>query len=175
VHSELTDGQERLRIRYLSSVEIDEEKRNEKIGKIFQAQLEAQRQREIAAGMTLSGPHRDEVRFFIDKVDAGIYGSRGQQRTVALALKLAEVQLMQKETGEFPVLLLDDVLSELDAHRRRFLLGRLDDGPQQALITTTDLHSLPGGFVGTCQLWRVKAGRLTFGHKCLRDGGGIIG
>ncbi|MGD8736828.1 MAG: DNA replication/repair protein RecF [Anaerolineae bacterium] len=160
VHSELTDGQERLRIRYLSSVEIDEEKRPEKIGKIFQAQLEAQRQREIAAGMTLSGPHRDEIRFFIDKVDAGIYGSRGQQRTVALALKLAEVQLMQQETGEFPVLLLDDVLSELDAHRRRFLLGRLDDGPQQALITTTDLHSLPGGFVGTCQLWRVKAGRL---------------
>ena len=160
VHAELTDGQERLRVRYFSSVELGDQEMPAEISKVFQTQLEAQRQREIAAGMTLSGPHRDEVRFFIHEVDAGIYGSRGQQRTVALALKLAEVQLMQKETGEYPVLLLDDVLSELDANRRRFLLGCLDDGPQQALITTTDLHSLPAGFVGNCQLWQVQMGRL---------------
>jgi DNA replication and repair protein RecF len=94
-------------------------------------------------------------------VDAGVYGSRGQQRTAALALKLAEVDLMRQETGEHPVLLLDDVLSELDAQRRQFLLRYLDDGPQQAVITATDLHALPGSFLKSCQLWRVQMGNLS--------------
>ena len=117
--------------------------------------------------MTLVGPHRDEVRFLIDEVDAGVYGSRGQQRTAALALKLAEVDLMRRETGEHPVLLLDDVLSELDAHRRRFLVHWLasTDGPEQAIITTTDLHTLPEAFLQHCHLWRVQLGRLATGQE----------
>jgi DNA replication and repair protein RecF len=162
VHGELTGGVERLRLRYLPSVEIDGQEGTAAVSATFQTQLEALRRREIAAGMTVLGPHRDELRFSINDVDAGTYGSRGQQRTVALALKLAEVDLMWRETGQFPVVLLDDVLSELDAHRRRCLLHRLasTDGPRQAIITTTDLHTLPEAFLQGCQLWQVQMGRL---------------
>jgi DNA replication and repair protein RecF len=160
VHAELTDGAEQLHLRYVPSVEVEAQQDAAGIGEAFQAQLQELRRREIPAGVTLVGPHRDEVRFLINEVDAGIYGSRGQQRTAALALKLAEVDLMRRETGEYPVLLLDDVLSELDAHRRGFLIQRLGDGPQQAIITTTDLQALPESLLHRCQLWRVQMGRL---------------
>jgi DNA replication and repair protein RecF len=143
-------------------VQIEEQADTDVVKAAFQSQLQALRQREIAAGMTLCGPHRDEVRFQIDGADTGIYGSRGQQRTAALALKLAEVDLMRQATGFRPVLLLDDVLSELDANRRHFLVQWLasPDGPQQAIVTTTDLHSLPQEFLHRCHLWRVHMGRL---------------
>jgi DNA replication and repair protein RecF len=162
VHAELTDGLEHLHLHYEPSLELQPEG---SLREAFQARVKAVRRREVAAGMTLVGPHRDELRFLIDGVDAGVYGSRGQQRTAALALKLAEVELMQRETGEQPVLLLDDVLSELDAHRRRFLLAWLasSDGPEQAIITTTDLHILPETFLQRCRLWRVQQGQLQEG------------
>jgi DNA replication and repair protein RecF len=160
VHGELTDRRERMHLRYLPSVAVKGEWTAKAVAAAFEAQLAGQRRREIAAGMTLAGPHRDEVRFLIDDVDAGVYGSRGQQRTAALALKLAEVDLMRCETGEQPVLLLDDVLSELDAQRRGFLLGYLSDGPQQAVITMTDLGILPEAFLAQCRVWRVAVGRL---------------
>jgi DNA replication and repair protein RecF len=160
VHNELTNRRERLHLRYVPSVAVEGEWTLEAVAAAFQAQLAEQRRQEIAAGMTLTGPHRDEVRFLIDDVDAGVYGSRGQQRTATLALKLAEVDLMRCETGEQPVLLLDDVLSELDAQRRGFLLGYLNDGPQQAVITTTDLGILPEAFLAQCRVWRVEVGRL---------------
>ncbi len=161
VHGEVTDGTEALHLEYVPSVELGTQQGKEEIAASFKDQLLALRHREIPAGMTLVGPHRDDVRFLIDDVDSGVYGSRGQQRTAALALKLAEVELMRQETGEYPILLLDDVLSELDARRRRFLLHHLDDGPQQAIITTTDLHNLPPNFLQRCQLWRVELGRLS--------------
>ena len=161
IHSELTGGAEHLRLRYQPSVEIEGRDGVEAIGRAFGEQLQAQRRREIPAGVTLVGPHRDDVRFVIDDVDASVYGSRGQQRTAALALKLAEVGLMQRETGEYPVLLLDDVLSELDVRRRRFLVQWLGNGPEQAVLTTTDLHALPATFLHRCQTWQVRMGRLT--------------
>jgi DNA replication and repair protein RecF len=162
VHDELTDGLERLHLCYAPSVELHEQTTAEAIGEAFHAQLQALRGRETPAGVTLVGPHRDEFRFLINGMDAGVYGSRGQQRTAALALKLAEVDLMHRETGHQPVLLLDDVLSELDAHRRRFLVQWLasDDGPEQAIVTTTDPHTLPQAFLQSCQLWRVELGQL---------------
>jgi len=167
VHGELTDSAEQLHLRYVPSVEMDgptdglQPQAVEAVRTAFQAQVQALRGREIAAGMTLVGPHRDEVRFLINGMDAGIYGSRGQQRTAALALKLAEVDLMRHETGERPVLLLDDVLSELDEHRRRFLVHTLENGTEQAIVTTTDLHTLPQEFLQRCHLWRVQMGRLS--------------
>jgi DNA replication and repair protein RecF len=160
VHGQLTAGQEQLHLRYEPSLEAGEEAGANVLRQVFLTQLADQRQREIAAGMSLSGPHRDEMRFLIDGVDAGVYGSRGQQRTAALALKLAEVDLMRQETGEHPVLLLDDVLSELDGHRRSFLMRALEEGPQQSVITTTELHALPEAFLQRCQLWRVRLGQL---------------
>jgi DNA replication and repair protein RecF len=161
IHSDLTGGLEKLHLCYEPGVALKEQVSVDSIGAAFGAQLRALRNREIAAGVTLAGPHRDEIRFLIDGIDAGIYGSRGQQRTVALALKLAEVDLMRQETGEHPVLLLDDVLSELDASRRRFLLRWLETGSQQALITTTDLPILPETFLRRCQVWHVQQGRLS--------------
>jgi DNA replication and repair protein RecF len=163
LHGELTDGIERLHLRYVPSVETERAEPAETIATAFKAQLLSLRSREVPAGVTLVGPHRDEVRFVVNGADAGIYGSRGQQRTAALALKLAEVNLMRQETGYQPLLLLDDVLSELDARRRRFLVEWLssEDGPEQAVITTTNLHALPQAFAQAFQLWRVEMGQLT--------------
>lgn len=161
VHHQLTDAGERLQLQYVPSLNLDNQERlPPEIQTTFQRQLAGLRQRELAAGVTLVGPHRDEMRFSINGMDAGVFGSRGQQRTAALALKLAEVELMRRETGEPPVLLLDDVLSELDAHRRQFLLRELTSGQQQALLTVTDLQTLPPAFVHNCQLWQVEMGRL---------------
>jgi DNA replication and repair protein RecF len=160
LHSQLTDGQERLHLQYFPSVDLQNERTAAEIQAAYEAQIKTLRARELGAGVTLAGPHRDEMRFLIDGMDAGVYASRGQQRTAALSLKLAEVELMRRATGEQPVLLLDDVLSELDAHRRQFLLGVLSGGQQQAVITTTDLQSLPDEFLNGSRLWRVEAGRL---------------
>jgi DNA replication and repair protein RecF len=160
VHGEITGGSERLRLRYEPSVELEGSGRRDAVTARFHEQLDSLRRREVAAGMTLVGPHRDEMRFLINGIDAGIYGSRGQQRTAALALKMAEVEMMRAETGESPVLLLDDVLSELDEHRRGFLLHSLENGTEQAIITTTDLRVLPESFLRVCHLWQVRLGHL---------------
>lgn len=104
--------------------------------------LGAQRADDIARAATQAGPHRDDLAFRLGGIDMRTYGSRGQQRTVILALKLAEAQRMWSETGERPVLLLDDVLSELDAVRRRHLLARIEPR-QQTIITTTQVDALP--------------------------------
>ncbi len=124
--------------------------------------LRATRGEEITRGMTLSGPHRDEVRFLASGVDLGTYGSRGQARTAVLALKLAEVEWMKGKTGEWPVLLLDEVLAELDVSRRQELMARLGVA-EQCLLTTTDLALFPPEFRERAQIWRVEAGRITGG------------
>ncbi|MCC6191840.1 MAG: DNA replication/repair protein RecF [Anaerolineales bacterium] len=121
--------------------------------------LQATRAEEIARGATLCGPHRDEIRFLANGVDLGTYGSRGQARTAVLALKLAEVDWMRTKTGEWPILLLDEVLAELDLSRRRELLARLG-AAQQCLLTTTDLALFPPDFVQSAAVWRVEAGRI---------------
>jgi DNA replication and repair protein RecF len=125
----------------------------------FQACLLAGRERELAQGVSLVGPHRDDLDFLVDGVPQGVYGSRGQQRLSVLALKLAEVGFMRAETGEPPLLLLDDVLSELDPARQRFVLDTLgNDG--QTLLTTTDLGSLDPAFLARARVFRVEDGTL---------------
>jgi DNA replication and repair protein RecF len=121
--------------------------------------LQATRSEEIARGQTLSGPHRDEIRFLANGIDLGTYGSRGQARTAVLALKLAEVEWMRVKTGEWPILLLDEVLAELDVNRRRELLARLG-GAQQCVMTTTDLSLFPPEFVAGATVWNVDGGRI---------------
>jgi len=131
--------------------------------------LVAGRQEEIERGMTLVGPHRDEVRFIAGspaqgthEVDLGDYGSRGQQRTAVLALKLAELEWMKERTRETPVLLLDEVLAELDATRRRYLLAQVDS-VEQALLTATDLEMFDAGFRERAALWEVRGGIVRSG------------
>lgn len=118
----------------------------------------AERQREeLARGVTLVGPHRDEMRFTVNGTDLGNFGSRGQQRTSVLALKLAQVEWMRERTQEEPVLLLDEVLAELDPHRRRCLLLRIGRA-HQTIVTTTDLGRFDQDFVQSAQVLQVQAG-----------------
>jgi len=124
--------------------------------------LRATRAEEIARGMTLTGPHRDEIRFLAGGIDLGTYGSRGQARTAVLALKLAEVEWMRAKTGEWPVLLLDEVLAELDVNRRSELLARLGEA-EQVVMTTTDLGLFPKEFVERASVWEVTNGRILEG------------
>ena len=121
--------------------------------------LRETRGEEIARGMTLCGPHRDEIRFLASGIDLGTYGSRGQARTAVLALKLAEVDWMRTKSGEWPILLLDEVLAELDTNRRRELLARLGSA-EQCLLTTTDLALFPPEFVQRATVWEVAEGRI---------------
>lgn len=121
--------------------------------------LDAVRSEELVRGVTLYGPHRDDLRFLSNGIDLGTYGSRGQVRTAMLALKLAEVSWVKEKTGQQPVLLLDEVLAELDTQRRADLLGRLATA-NQALLTTTDLDLFDPNFVRRGRVWCIQAGRL---------------
>lgn len=118
------------------------------------------RRREIAQAANVMGPHRDDLAFLAGETDLAIYGSRGQQRSVALALKLAELDYIQRETGEQPILLLDDVLSELDTQRRADLIAEVR-GLDQVLLTTTDATSLPPETAGAMRVYRVRGGSVT--------------
>ena len=88
-------------------------------------------------GNTAKGPHKDDIEFYINGINARNFGSQGQQRTCALSLKLAEISIIEEETGEKPILLLDDVMSELDIQRQEFLIKSLND--IQIFITTTEI------------------------------------
>jgi DNA replication and repair protein RecF len=131
----------------------------EKIQQGFMEKLAELRDEEVSRGVTTIGPHRDELRFFSNGIDLGTYGSRGQVRTAMLSLKLAEVAWMKEKAGQWPVLLLDEVLAELDIQRRDDLLSRLADS-EQSLLTTTDLDLFSSNFTESATLWRVQDGRL---------------
>lgn len=121
--------------------------------------LDTVRGQELARGSTQIGPHRDDWRFWVNGRSLGDYGSRGQQRTAILALKMAETDWVSAETGDQPVLLLDDVLAELDSQRRRHLLEHVRHVPQ-ALITTTDATIIDPASLPQAHWWQVQAGRL---------------
>jgi DNA replication and repair protein RecF len=122
--------------------------------------LRRRREKAIRRGMTLLGPHRDEVRFVSQGVDLGVFGSRGQQRTTVLALRLAELNWLQQETGESPVLLLDEVLAELDRARRNYLLDLLGE-VKQTVLSTTDAEMFPASFREQILTLRVEGGIIT--------------
>lgn len=137
----------------------------EQIQEGFVEHLRRTRQEEIARGMTLIGPHRDEVRFLVNGIDLGDYGSRGQVRTALLSLKLAEMEWMRTRNGEWPVLLLDEVLSELDAQRREDLLRHLSTY-DQAMLSATDASDFPSAFLSQATVWGVKMGSI---YESARD------
>ena len=176
VHNELTRGSEILRLSYepafdplpkpngqlglkidtvvdRSRLELNE------IQEDFRARLREIRNEEIARGVTTIGPHRDELRFLTNDIDLGNYGSRGQVRTTLLSLKLAEVNWMKDRTGEWPVILLDEVMAELDLLRRADLLKYIGES-EQVLFTTTDLHLFPSDFAGKAEVWKVSEGKV---------------
>ena len=131
----------------------------DQIAVAFKQQLTEMRTREVGAALTLVGPHRDDLRFFIDDVDMITYASRGQGRTIAVSLKMAEMELMRRETGEEPVLLLDDVMSELDKPRRAALSHTILNA-KQAIVSATDLDDFTDEFLEHAQIWRVNEGAI---------------
>ncbi|NJK79162.1 MAG: DNA replication/repair protein RecF [Chloroflexaceae bacterium] len=122
--------------------------------------LRALRRDEVQRGQTLIGPHRDDLTFAVGGINLGIYGSRGQQRSVALALKLGESRLMYERSGDMPVLLLDDVLSELDMQRRKHVLSSIRHTGQQTLVTATDLSDFEPDFLQQAHHLRVENGQI---------------
>ncbi len=125
----------------------------------FADRLKNELQESLDRGMTLCGPHRDELRLYINNRDAGLYGSRGQARTAVMALKLAELAWMRQRIGEWPILLLDEVVAELDAQRRAYLLERID-GATQTLLTTTEMDIFPDAFKERATVWHVTDGQI---------------
>ena len=155
IHSSITGGGEALSVSYVPDVEMGEDGA-EMENHIRQA-LSSARQGDLKRGVTSRGPHRDDIAIFIGGMDARFYGSQGQVRTSALSLKLSEIDLIEKETGEAPVLMLDDVMSELDPSRRRQLIRRLEG--VQTLVTCTDKNDLAGAEIG--KLYSVRGAVLT--------------
>ena len=117
------------------------------------------RAEDLRRGTTSVGPHRDDVRIVLDGQDARAYGSQGQQRTAVVSLKLAEAALIERRTGERPVLLLDDVLSELDGERRSALLDQVAGGGQ-VVLTSVEIGSFPADLIAGAMVWKVREGTI---------------
>ena len=132
------------------------------IAEAFEAALRSSRARERAMAMTIVGPHRDDLRLTLGGVDIARHASRGQARLAALALRIAEARLLHERRGDAPVLLLDDVLSELDDSRRAQVLEEAQRYPQ-AIVSTADLRTVPAGIVDRARLLRVHAGEVREG------------
>ena len=127
IHKSLSGDKEELILSYEPDSRAEE----------LEQKMREYRERDLKFGQTTAGPHRDDLSFFLDQVDIRRFGSQGQQRTSALSLKLSEIELVKKSVHETPILLLDDVLSELDSNRQNFLLNSIHD--IQTLITCTGL------------------------------------
>src|SRR5437588_2721196 len=138
----LSGGRERLEIVYRPSFNVNEEWNMTEAQQQYRNQLREAHRKEIQQGVCLLGPHRDDLEFMVNGVNMLTYGSRGQQRTVALSAKLGELAYIRGVTGEEPILLLDDVFSELDTLRREYLLRQILQH-DQVLITATDFTNFP--------------------------------
>lgn len=178
---ELIGGKESLRLGYLPGWYTNGRKTAEEllldgdwlqanldesqIGERFAAELAAARAADLARGSSTVGPHRDDWAILVNGKNLGLFGSRGQVRTAILALKLAEINWMKATTADVPILLLDEVIAELDQHRRQALLAYVADqvsgkGMAQALLTSTDPGMFPDTFLAQATTLRVDNGRL---------------
>ncbi|MHC5250025.1 DNA replication/repair protein RecF [Enterococcus sp. LJL90] len=159
IHQKISNQRETLKIEYLSSLGITKGQSTEEIREIFLATLTKNRQRELFKTATSVGPHRDDLIFRVNEQDVQAYGSQGQQRTTALSVKLAEIDLMKAQTGEYPILLLDDVMSELDDQRQMQLLETIE-GKVQTFLTTTTLEHIKGKMAVTPEIFYVTQGSI---------------
>lgn len=159
IHHGITNGSEDLRLVYLPSFGDEAEEDEAYLFEQFMLKLSQLKDQELRRGMTLAGPHRDDVAFFINGKEVHTYGSQGQQRTTALSLKLAEIELIQEEIGEYPVLLLDDVLSELDPYRQTQLIETFQT-KVQTFITATGIESLNTDKLKKASVFHVHSGQV---------------
>ena len=124
----------------------------------YLTELAKKRQKDLKYSTTTVGPHRDDISFIVNGIDIRKYGSQGQQRTAALSLKLAQIQLMREVMKESPILLLDDVLSELDSNRKTYLLESIKD--TQTIITCTGLDEFISKHLPIQRMFQIKAGKI---------------
>jgi DNA replication and repair protein RecF len=157
-HTSISGATEVLEVTYAPNVSLEKDD-PEGVQLAFLDKIQRRRIAEQSHGTTLVGPHRDEVEFTINQTPARSYGSQGQQRTLVLALKLAELKLIEEVVGEPPLLLLDDVLAELDLSRQNQLLDAIQDR-FQTLITTTHLGAFDSQWLNSSQILSVKAGEI---------------
>jgi DNA replication and repair protein RecF len=155
----ISGGREHLRIIYRPSFKVDESWNILEAQEQYRQQLRDSRKKEIHQGVCLLGPHRDDLEFLVNGINVLTYGSRGQQRTAALSTKLAELNYMRLSTGDEPVLLLDDVFSELDHWRREYLLQQVMQH-EQVLLTTTELDSFPREILQKANVSRIEHGAI---------------
>lgn len=176
VHADLSGGVEDLELRYqpgflatpnnsgqlsfdVPGLDLNRQISAAEIARQYGQRLAQTRGEEIARGMTLSGPQRDELRLLVNGRDLGLFGSRGQARTAVMALKLAELYWMRDTLGEWPILLLDEVVAELDSDRRAYLLSRIS-GVSQALLTTTEPDIFTEDFLRQAARWQIHQGQI---------------
>ncbi|MFC4768476.1 DNA replication/repair protein RecF [Effusibacillus consociatus] len=158
IHKRITSGGEELTLNYKCSL-LENGDAADQVSENFRQQLVLRQKDDFRRGATSVGPHRDDIEVRIDGKDVHIYGSQGQQRTAALSMKLAEIELIRHEVGEYPVLLLDDVLSELDEMRQLHLLDSMGERVQ-TLITTTMTYGLEDLMREKAVVYRVTDGEI---------------
>ncbi|ABX26301.1 MAG: DNA replication/repair protein RecF [Lactobacillus helveticus] len=162
VYAHISLGGEKLAIAYHPSVStIEADDTVEEIYQKILANFERNKAVEMRKGTTTSGPHRDDIEFKLDGKNAHLYASQGQQRSIALSVKLAEIQLVHQLTDEYPLLLLDDVMSELDHTRQSALLNYIH-GKTQTFITTTDLEGISWEIIKKPRVYHMQSGKISF-------------
>ncbi|MCM3668941.1 DNA replication/repair protein RecF [Mesobacillus maritimus] len=160
IHEGISRGLETLKIQYKPSAEVSEDQDLSKMIEVYENKFHKVKTREIERGTTLFGPHRDDLEFIVNGRDVQTFGSQGQQRTTALSVKLAEIELINKEIGEYPILLLDDVLSELDDYRQSHLLNTIQ-GKVQTFVTTTSVDGIDHRTLKEAATYHVQSGVMT--------------
>lgn len=161
-HSKISNDVEELTVVYkpfFADGEKDKKYTPKEIEKYFWEYLKKKKQEEIRRAYTLLGPQRDDLIFMVNNLDLKTYGSQGQQRTAVLSYILAELELMYQETGEYPVVLLDDVMSELDQTRRNDLLSILNE-KAQTIVTTTDLSNFTYEIKEKASVFNISDGKI---------------
>ena len=164
IHGRISGGRENLGLRYETSFDIPEEDGEKKesylshVEQAFYDMLVKRRKEDMENRSTGRGPHRDDLKISADDIDLRKFGSQGQQRTAALSLKLSEIRLIEEEMGEKPILLLDDVLSELDNDRQTYLINSL--GGNQLFITTADISGKVAKNLPEGKIFKIKAGEV---------------
>lgn len=153
IHSDITSRKEKIEFKYISTI-----KNLENIKDSFYSMLEKNRIKDCEKGITSIGPHRDDFLVLINNIDTKRYGSQGQQRTAVLTIKFASLKIINELTGEYPVLLLDDVLSELDFSRKRYILSTIGD--IQTIITCTGIEDLYEYLDDESRVFKVKDGSI---------------
>ena len=159
IHDQLSLGREKFSVSYQATIPLEDGLTPSQMKEIYMNQFKKNQTREADQATTLIGPHRDDLIFYLNEVPVQTYGSQGQQRSTVLSLKLAEIELMKLSTGEYPLLLLDDVLSELDDDRQTHLIKAIEN-KVQTFITTTSLDWIKQQFINEPVVIPIEKGTI---------------